>query len=247
MKTLHIDINCDVGEGLVDESLLYPYITSCSIATGGHAGDAETIKQAMRLAEANNLHIGAHPSYPDKANFGRKSIDIDLKELEKHLEKQLLEFKALATQLNLAVNHIKPHGALYNDLVHDVEKAEMMVSVIQKTQLSETIYAPDNSVFGDLAQSNGLKIKYEAFGDRAYDDQGRLVKRSQANAVIADPKKVLEQIVNLVKEGRVQTITGKDLKLHAETICIHSDTPQALEILMYLHQQLKRHGISPAK
>ncbi|MEM6894709.1 MAG: 5-oxoprolinase subunit PxpA [Bacteroidota bacterium] len=247
MNTFHLDINCDVGEGLVDESLLYPYITSCSIATGGHAGDTNSMKKAMLLASQHNVRIGAHPSYPDKVNFGRKSIDIALTELQTSLEKQLLAFKMLASQLNLTVHHIKPHGALYNDLVHDEGKAEVMVSVIKKTQLCGTIYTPHNAVFGDMARSNGLEVKYEAFGDRAYDEQGRLVKRSTENAVIINPQKVLEQVVEIVKKGTVRTIFGQSLKMPAETVCIHSDTPHALEILMYLQQQLKKHGISPTQ
>ena len=247
MKMVHLDINCDVGEGLVDESPLYPYISSCSIATGGHAGDANSMKQAMLLARSHNVRIGAHPSYPDKANFGRKSMNIALVRLEQSLEKQLLEFKALASRLNLNVHHIKPHGALYNELVHDAEKARMMVAVIQKTQLCDTVYMPHNAVFGDIALSNGLKVIYEAFGDRAYDAQGRLVNRSIENAVIVDPKKVLEQEVEIAKKGMIRTTSGQRRKMVAETICIHSDTPKALEILMYLKQQLIKHGISPTQ
>ena len=247
MKTVQLDINCDVGEGLVDESRLYPYISSCSIATGGHAGNANSMKQAMLLARNHNVRIGAHPSYPDKANFGRKSMNIPLVKLEQSLEKQLLEFKTLASQLNLTVHHIKPHGALYNELIHDVEKARMMVSVIRKTQLCDTVYMPYNAVFEDIALSNGLKVIYEAFGDRAYDEQGRLVHRSIENAVIIDPKKVLAQVVEIAKIGMARTISGQRLKMVAETICIHSDTPKALEILMYLKQQLIKHGISPTQ
>lgn len=247
MKTFYFDINCDVGEGLVEESLLYPYMTSCSIATGGHAGNRDTMKEALRLAHMHQVHIGAHPSYPDKANFGRKVMDITRSALEQSLQKQLIEFKAITSELNLTVHHIKPHGALYNELVHDKEKAELMVSVIKETDICQTVYTPINSIFGDLAASHGLQVKYEAFGDRAYDDQGRLVGRSQENSVITEPEKVLKQIISIVKEQAVTTISGRRLQLIAETICIHSDTPQALEILMYLHQQLNKYGISPTK
>ncbi|MEL6303511.1 MAG: 5-oxoprolinase subunit PxpA [Bacteroidota bacterium] len=247
MKKFYLDINCDVGEGLVDEASLYPFISSCSIATGGHAGDVNTMKQAMLLAIRHKVRIGAHPSFPDKANFGRKAMDISLAALKTSLEKQLLTFKTLALQQDLTVHHVKPHGALYNELVYDEEKAEMMVSVIQKTQLCNTVFTPHNSVFGDVALSNGLKVKYEAFGDRGYDEQGRLVNRSIENAVITDPQKVLEQVIEFVKKGTVRTVSGQHLKMPAETVCIHSDTPQALEILMYLQQQLKKHGISPTQ
>lgn len=238
-----IDINCDVGEGIANEHLLMPYISSCNIACGGHFGDKNSIDKTIELAIKNNVLIGAHPSYPDTINFGRKRMAISNEELNDSISNQLDLFLERLAVFNQKMHHIKPHGALYNLIAVDEKAALNFIKVIKKYADSVFLYVPYNSVIAHLAKQNNIAIKYEAFADRAYNDDVTLVSRLHKNALITNAVAVYNHVYSMVKENKVQTVTGANKKLEASTFCIHGDQGASLVILKFLHKQLPLKGI----
>ncbi len=241
-----IDINCDVGEGVENEHLLMPFLSSCNIACGGHFGDEQTIAASIQLAKQNQIKIGAHPSFPDKANFGRKVINISSEELQKNLEQQLILFKNIAQKNTVKVHHVKPHGALYNLIAKNRDTAIIVVSAIKKCFEDVKLYVPYNSVIEKVAIDNGLQIVYEAFADRNYNADLSLVSRSQKNAVISSPTEVGKHVLQMIQNEKVLTVDKTNVKIKAATFCVHGDTPNALEILKELTQFLKNQEIKIA-
>ncbi len=242
--TVYIDINCDVGEGVGNERELLPLISSCSIACGGHFGDKDTMRETVRLAIRHKVLIGAHPSYPDKENFGRLSMDITTDELTKSIKKQLVALTSILQEENAVLHHIKPHGALYNLISVDENAAKCFIEAIKKYSENVFLYVPYNSVIEKEALKNNINIKYEAFADRSYNNDLTLVSRSFSNAVITSPNLVLEQISTLVLEGKVNTVSHLEKELKANTFCIHGDNSNSLEILKYLKTELPKKGIT---
>lgn len=243
MEKIFIDINCDIGEGTPDEALLFPFITSCNIACGGHAGDEASMGEAVRLAIKNRLKIGAHPSYPDRDNFGRLHMEMPAAEFKAAIREQLAALDKILLREKAIMHHIKPHGALYNDLVADPGLAALFLEGISAYKNQCRIYIPWGSAIAAEAQSQAYKIVYEAFGDRRYTADGRLVSRRLAGAVIEDPKAVMEQLLMMIREQRVKTMNGTLIHIEARTFCIHGDTPAAFQILTYLAGELPKHGI----
>ena len=168
MKLIPVDINCDTGEGIGNEKQLFPYITRCNIACGGHAGDENSILQVMEMAKAYKVKIGAHPSYPDKVNFGRKVLDINMLDLENALTDQLVLFKKCAVKSKIKVTHIKPHGALYNEASKNSELAIAVVKVALKIFPDAALVAPYHSELAREGTRSG-KVMVEAFADRSYN------------------------------------------------------------------------------
>ena len=247
MATVTIDINCDVGEGVGNEAQLLPLISSCNIACGGHAGDEETAMWVIRLAKIHGVKIGAHPSYPDRENFGRKSIEISAQDLINSIQAQLDLFTSLLKKEEADLNHIKAHGALYNDLAKDSSLAKTFIQAIKPYMSTSKLYAPFNSVLARLAQASNIDVVNEAFADRRYNDDLSLVSRTSSQALITNPSEALDQIKSIAVNGRVTSVNGKKLTLKAETFCIHGDTPSALQILMYLVEELPGQQIFIAK
>ncbi|MCM4168230.1 5-oxoprolinase subunit A [Arenibacter antarcticus] len=243
MKTYSIDINCDLGEGFNNEALIMPHITSCNIACGGHAGNKETMKWVAGLAKEHKVLVGAHPSYPDQENFGRTTINISDRELINSIKSQILDLESVLVELHIPLTHIKPHGALYNDVARDSRMAEVFISAIADLKDKVVLYVPYGSKMEEVALINGFKIKYEAFGDRNYNTDGSLVSRNHDNALIQDPVTVLNHIRYMVEEQEVRTVAGTSIKLLADTYCIHGDAPATLQILTYLSQELPKHKI----
>lgn len=238
-----IDINCDLGEGVDNELDLMPMISSCSIACGGHAGNLETMEKVVGLAKLNGVLVGAHPSYPDKENFGRVSISISAEALKKSIKEQIESLVAILKARNMELNHIKPHGALYNDIARDRELALLFLESVADYKEKVVLYVPYASEIAKMAEETGYPIKYEAFADRNYNQDLSLVSRKAPNALIQDPQEVLNHIMLMVNKGMVKTASGTSIKLLADTYCIHGDSPAALEILMYLSQQLPKKQI----
>lgn len=236
MKT--IDINCDVGEGVENEHLLMRYISSCNIACGGHFGDQFTIDKTIQLAIDNQVKIGAHPSFPDKENFGRKIIDISDAELQESLVQQMQLFKERAALKNVVVHHVKPHGALYNLIAVNEEKAVLVINAIQQVFENVKIYVLYNSVIEKVALENGIEIVYEAFADRNYNDNLTLVSRSLPYAIITDEVQVLKHVKKMTEESKVRTVTCNEIDIKANTFCVHGDHKNAIEILQYLNENL---------
>jgi UPF0271 protein len=243
MKVKHIDINCDVGEGIGNEAQLFPYISSCNIACGGHAGDEKTMHKVALLAKEHKIKVGAHPSYPDKENFGRVVLKMPKRELIRSIQQQIKAFLKVIESEGLLINHIKPHGALYNEIAKNSDEAETFLEAIQQFKKDVILYVPFNSVIAKKAKTQGYTIKYEAFCDRNYNDDLTLVSRKKNNALITDSEDTLNHILQMAAENSVKTVSGKLKKIKADTFCIHGDTPKAVEILTYLSKELPKKGI----
>lgn len=239
MNNLIIDINADVGEGIGNEANLLPLVSSCNIACGGHAGDDATMKQVIDLAKTNGVKIGAHPSFPDPENFGRKPMDMSCAALFKSLEDQTIRLIDHLDEANASLHHIKPHGALYNLAAKDEKTATVIVELMKSFAFPIYLYVPYGSVIAKIAIENNIPIIYEAFADRNYNSDLSLVSRNLPNAMILDAEVMFEHIINIVTNEKVTAIDGKQRTLQAHTFCIHGDNPKALELLNRLRERLE--------
>ena len=232
-----LNINCDLGEGLNNEHIIMPLIDSCNIACGGHAGDNASMIECVEISIKNNVKIGAHPSYPDKINFGRKKIDISPSELSYSIISQIESLETIADSYGLKLNHIKAHGALYNQMINDVELSNLYLDTIKDFKKKSLLYIPYKSKIEKIALKKGFSIIYEVFGDRNYNDDLSLVSRNNENALISDPESVVNHIKTIKDTGNVKTINGNYKKIKFDTICIHSDTNNSIEILKKINQE----------
>ena len=232
-----LNINCDLGEGLNNEHIIMPLIDSCNIACGGHAGDNGSMIECVEISIKNNVKIGAHPSYPDKINFGRKKIDISPSELSYSIISQIESLETIADSYGLELNHIKAHGALYNQMIIDTELSNFYLDTIKDFKNKCSLYIPYKSEIEKIALKKGFSIIYEAFGDRNYNDDLSLVSRNNENALITDPESVVNHIKTIKETETVKTINGNFKKIKFDTICIHSDTNNSIEILKKINQE----------
>lgn len=236
MKT--VEINCDAGEGSKGEELLFPYITSCSIACGGHTGDRASMTRTLRMAKLHGVRVGAHPSYPDRDNFGRRSLNLPHAELSVSVEGQVRALQAIAGEEGMALEHIKAHGALYNDMVHNRGLAVAFLKGIADFKATVRLFVPYGSEIEREALKQGFAIAYEAFADRNYNPDLSLVARNRPGALIESPERVLEHIMRILNFQQVKTIRGEMRKIKADTFCVHGDTPAAFEIVSYIRQHI---------
>ena len=232
-----LNINCDLVEGLNNEHIIMPLIDSCNIACGGHAGDNGSMIECVEISIKNNVKIGAHPSYPDKMNFGRKKIDISPSELSYSIISQIESLETIADSYGLKLNHIKAHGALYNQMINDVELSNLYLDTIKDFKKKSLLYIPYKSKIEKIALKKGFSIIYEVFGDRNYNDDLSLVSRNNENALITDPESVVNHIKTIKETKTVKTINGNFKKIRFDTICIHSDTNNSIEILKKINQE----------
>ncbi len=237
MNTKIIDINVDVGEGIGNESEILSYISSCNIACGGHAGDKETMRLVIKLSKEHRVKIGAHPSFPDKEHFGRKPMEISCAALYTSIKEQINDLMRVLNEEQARLNHIKPHGALYNLAAIDKKVATVIVEVIKSFMLPIKLYVPFNSVIEKLAIENEIPVIYEAFADRNYNDDLTLVSRTHKRALIKDPEAVFKHMYSIIESGTVQTLQGHLVPVKAETFCIHGDNSNAVTILKFLKQE----------
>lgn len=243
MHNISIDINADIGEGIGNEAELMPLLSSCNIACGGHAGDYESMKLCVELAKQNRVKIGAHPSFPDKENFGRKVVDMSCSALYQTIKNQIKALMNVTREQHAAMHHVKPHGALYNLAAKDKAIAEVVVEVMKSIHLPLKLYVPYGSVISEVAINEGIPITYEVFADRNYNDDLSLVSRTRENAVILDASKMTSHIQNMVLHKKVKTISGVEVPIKVETICVHGDNPEALKLVKKLRQNLMDSGI----
>ncbi|MBT8259514.1 MAG: 5-oxoprolinase subunit PxpA [Bacteroidia bacterium] len=232
------DMNADVGEGIGNEAELMPYLSSCNIACGGHAGDDESMEMVIRLAKQHKVKIGAHPSYPDPENFGRKDMDIPCAALYSSIKGQIKALMRILRQERAQLHHIKPHGALYNRAAVDCDTATIILEAIKSIPMPVKLYVPFGSVIARQAQEEGIRITYEAFADRNYRDDLTLVPRSEPDALITDLDEMAEHVLTMIKRGVVRTINGNEIEIQAQTFCVHGDNPKALKLLKGLRQIL---------
>lgn len=236
MKTIHI--NCDLGEELNNEALLMPYISACNIACGGHAGNKDIIENTIDLAMIHGVQIGAHPSFPDRENFGRKVLQMDDQELLGSLIEQISVVLEIANNKNTELHHIKAHGALYNVAATNRETAEIILEAIKRTAPNAVIFVPPKSIIAELALREGLNISFEVFCDRNYNDDYSLVNRNEANAVFQSPVDVFQHVKRLHK-GELLTRNEILLPIQSNTFCVHGDTVNAVAILEMLNANFK--------
>ena len=241
---MKIDINADIGEGSVNDKSLFPLISSCNIACGGHIGDNESINSSIKLAINHNVKIGAHPSFPDKLNFGRKLIKISSRDLEKSLTSQINLVIKIARNYNKRIHHIKPHGALYNLAFSDFKTCEIIINCIKKLPYKVSLFSQYKSLLSSLAKENGVKIYNEVFIDREYNDDLSLVSRENKNAITYDLNKINRRVLNVFKKKKISSINKVKMNVKADTYCIHGDNPKALIIMKSLISYLSSYHIT---
>ncbi|MDZ4794823.1 MAG: 5-oxoprolinase subunit PxpA [Bacteroidota bacterium] len=232
-------INCDLGEGCGNDELIMPFITAANIACGYHSGDVTTMQQTIDMALEQGVAIGAHPSFYDRDNFGRTMMHLPEQELYELIIQQLLIFKEVADAAGQRVNHVKPHGALYNLSARDALTANVIAKAVKGFDPSLILYGLSGSHSISEAKALGLKTASEVFADRTYQDDGSLTPRSQPGALIEVKDEVVQQILQMIKEGTVRTVTGKIIPIIAETICIHGDGKQAVEFAKAIHAAIR--------
>lgn len=243
MNTLNIDINVDVGEGIGNEALLMPYVSSCNIACGGHAGTEETMRNVVKLAKRYGVKIGAHPSFPDKEHFGRIPVNMPSVVLYKSIKEQIRHLLSVLKEEHARLYHIKPHGALYNLATIDKKIASIVIEAVKSIALPVHLYAPYKSVIADLAEEQGVSVIYEAFADRNYNDDLTLVSRHEDNALIEDPDVVFSHVYRMVSTQKVKTVQNSEITIKADTFCIHGDNINAVNLIKNLKHKLEMQGI----
>ena len=234
-----IELNADIGEGYDDAGLM-PYLARVSVACGGHAGDAASMTAALRLAAEYGVMVGAHPSYPDRANFGRLPRAATKEAISAWVTQQIEVLYEQATRLGLRLVHVKPHGALYNVAAFDLDVAEAIASAVVKIDPSMLLVGLSGSLLLEAGQATGLGVLNEAFADRCYQANGQLVSRETVGALLKDPIMAARQARALARGEPVATLTGESLRIPADTLCLHSDTPNAVEIAQAIHAILNR-------
>ena len=240
---LSVDLNADLGEGSGYDNELFELISSANIATGFHAGDSDTMHAAVSAATKHGVAVGAHPSFFDRENFGRKELKISSQEVFDAVAYQLGIFQAIASALDVRPNHVKPHGALYNMAVRNAELADAIARAIKSVDPELILFAPDNSELARAGEAHGLQIAREIFADRNYLNNGWLVPRTRPDALLRDPKEAVERVLRMLREGKVRSVEGRDVDVRGETICVHGDTPGAVEFARELRSQLEREGV----
>ena len=238
-----IDINCDLGEGVGNDELIMPYISSANIACGYHAGDEKIMKQTVQLCKKYNVAVGAHPSFPDRANFGRTDMLLHPGEIYEMVVKQINWLENIAEENDVDIHHVKPHGALYNMAARDRSLAPFVCLALLDTNSKYILYGLSGSYLIKEGKSHGLKTASEVFADRTYKDDGNLSPRNKPGALIEDTGKAVAQVIQMVKEGTVTSVSGKKIPIVAETVCIHGDGAHAVEFAKAIHHALKQEGI----
>ncbi len=238
-----IDLNCDMGEGLDNDALLMPYISSANIACGYHAGDESIMKRTIELALVNDVAIGAHPGFNDSANFGRTEMQLSLQAVYDLVAEQLHILAQIAAGFGTQLHHVKPHGALYNMSAKDPALANAVAKAVCDFDSGLVLFGLSGSHSIAAAKSIGLEIAAEVFADRTYQDDGSLTPRSQANALITDENESLQQVLRMIQEQVVISVSGKRVPIHAETICIHGDGKQAVVFAKQIYQTLQTNSI----
>ncbi len=246
MAMIRVDLNCDMGESFgihklgVDEEVI-KYVSSANIACGFHAGDPVWMRRTVRLAEEHGVAIGAHPSYPDLAGFGRRHMDLTPEEARCDIVYQVGALQAFTRAK--ALQHVKPHGAMYNRAVGDAALASAICDAMLDVDPGMVLLALAGSPWVKIAQSRGLKVAREVFADRALNRDGTLVSRSVPGSVIHDVEEVAERSVMMVTEGKVRAVTGEDLAMEADSLCLHGDTPGAVDMARVVRRELEAAGV----
>jgi len=241
---LKIDLNCDMGEGYGSDAELMPYISSANIACGYHASDADTMKRTVDLALEHRVAIGAHPGYADRDNFGRTNMSLEAREVYDLVTDQIVALNDIATRSGGRLSHVKPHGALYNQSARDAELATAIAEAVRDFDDSLILYGLANSFSISTAASLELKTANEVFADRTYQTDGSLTPRSEPNALITDEATAVDQVLDMIKYGRVRSTEAIMIPIVADTVCIHGDGERAVDLARSINSALRRNGVT---
>lgn len=248
---MSIDLNCDMGESYghyklgLDEEVI-KYITSANIACGWHAGDPMVMDKTVKMASEHHVGIGAHPGYPDRLGFGRRNMNCTPDEIKNYVIYQIGALQAFCNVHKTTLRHVKPHGNLYLTAVEDASVARPIAEAIMSVNPNLVYVAlagKKGELMTQIGKEVGLRVVYEAFPDRAYRADGTLVSRREPGAVIKDPNEVSERALKMAKEGKVIAIDGTEITLHAQTLCVHGDTPGAVNLVKSIREKLNANGI----
>lgn len=241
---MQIDLNADLGEGCGNDEALLALISSANIACGWHAGDAATMVQTVQWALARGVAIGAHPSYPDRENFGRTEMQRDPEHVYADVLYQTGALAAIVRAQGGKLHHVKPHGALYNQAVRDPALARAIVRAVRDFDPDLVFFGLAGSQMIDIAKEAGLRVKQEVFADRGYNPDGTLVRRGTPGALHEDEEVALNQTLTMVREQRVRAIDGSWVPIQAETVCLHGDGAHALAFARRIRERLGAEGIA---
>ena len=249
-KQIQIDLNSDVGESFgaykigFDEEVI-PHLTSANIGCGFHGGDPSVMRRTVFLAKQHGVEVGAHPGFPDLMGFGRRNMDATLEEIQDYLVYQTGALQAFAISQGLRLQHMKAHGALYNMAVANPKIWETMaeaISRLDKEIVLVVLASSNNQPIRDMGKRYGIRIAFEAFPDRAYNQNGALVSRREKGAVINDHDEVAKRELKMALEGKVIAMDGTEIELRPDTICVHGDNPAAVQMVKKIREELKRAG-----
>lgn len=243
-----IDLNCDLGESFgsytigMDDQVI-PYISSANVACGFHASDPLTMAHTVALCRKHGVAVGAHPGFPDLLGFGRRNMAVSPEEAKAYVQYQLGALWAFCREQDLPLQHVKPHGALYNMAGKDYTLARAICEGVQAVDPKLIMLVLSGSQMQRAAQDTGLRVAREVFADRAYEEDGSLVPRTKAGAMINDEDLAVSRVIRMVRHGCVTTVTGRDIPIQADSVCVHGDGPKALLFVQKLHQALEEEGI----
>lgn len=245
---LTIDLNCDIGEGfgpyvIQNQAEILQYVTSANIACGYHSGDPSIMHETVKLAIENNVKIGAHPGLPDLLGFGRRNMNISPREAYDMVVYQIGALQGFLTVFNEPMQHVKPHGALYNMAAKDQVLAEAIAQAVYDVSPQLILFGLSESELTKAGEKIGLKTVHEVFADRTYQNDGTLTPRSIENAIITDQNKSLEQILRFVEKNEVVSVQGDIIPLRADSICVHGDEEQALQFVKNIKRTLEKNTI----
>lgn len=243
-----VDLNCDMGESFgrykleVGEEIL-KNVSSANVACGFHAGDPMVMAQTVNRCKSYRVQVGAHPGLPDLLGFGRRRMDISPKEAKNYVLYQVGALLAFCKSLSIKLQHVKPHGALYNMAANEEKLARAIAEGLARLSPRPNLLVLSGSKFVDVGREAGLKVINEAFADRAYNSDGTLVSRKIEGAVLHDPEKIATRAVGMVRESKVEAINGDEINLEVNSLCVHGDTPQAVEIVEAIARKFGKEGI----
>lgn len=245
---MQIDLNCDMGEGfgryvLGNDEAAMPFVSSVNVACGFHASDPSTMRRTVRLAKEWNVAVGAHPSFPDRVGFGRREMSASPAEIRDDVIYQVGALLAFCKAEGVPLRHVKPHGALYNLAARDIEVATAIAVAVRSVDPSLHLVGLCGSAMAAAAREEGLNFAAEAFADRGYRKDGRLVSRKEHGAVLDDPEVVAERVVRMVRDGEVITVDGTGISIVPKTVCVHGDTPGAVALLRAIRRRLEMEKI----
>ena len=246
---MKMDLNSDLGESfgawsMGDDAAMLDIVSSANVACGFHAGDPAGILKTLKAAKERNVVVGAHVAYPDLVGFGRRNMDIGSADLVASVIYQIGALQGLAQAAGTSVRSVKPHGALYNTIAHDRRQALAVIAAIRAIDPSLILVALAGSELIELARNEGLQCVAEAFADRAYTPQGTLVSRREPGAVLHDPQLVAQRMLRLVEDGTIEAIDGSRTRIQADSICVHGDSPAAVEMARELRRVLEHANLS---